>query len=348
MWLLFAFLSAACLGFYDVFKKLSLRGNAVMPVLFLNTLICSLLMLPPLLLSLSGHIGAGSFFWIPASSWEEQKYIVLKALLVLSSWALGYYAIKHLPLTITGPVNATRPVLVLIGAMIIYGERLNYLEWIGVLLAVISFFLLSRSGKKEGISFAHNRWIFCLVAAAVLGAMSGLYDKYLLSPAAAGGRGINRMVVQAWFNFYQCALMFVIVGVDFFVAGRRQRHIETALAPVSPSKSEVDAGIAPVSPSKSDVNAGIAPVSSSPASFHWRISIPLISVFLTAADLLYFYALSLNGAMISVVSLARRGSVVVSFLFGALILREKNLKAKAIDILLVLLGMLFLYLGSRA
>ena len=38
MWLLLAFLSAALLGFYDAFKKKSLRGNAVLPVLFLNTL----------------------------------------------------------------------------------------------------------------------------------------------------------------------------------------------------------------------------------------------------------------------------------------------------------------------
>ena len=37
MWLLLAFLSAALLGFYDAFKKQSLKDNAVLPVLFLNT-----------------------------------------------------------------------------------------------------------------------------------------------------------------------------------------------------------------------------------------------------------------------------------------------------------------------
>ena len=29
MWILFAFVSATLLGFYDVFKKQSLKGNAV-------------------------------------------------------------------------------------------------------------------------------------------------------------------------------------------------------------------------------------------------------------------------------------------------------------------------------
>lgn len=69
--------------------------------------------------------------------------------------------------------------------------------------------------------------------------------------------------------------------------------------------------------------------------------------FLSAADFVYFYALSIPGAMISIVSMVRRGSVIVSFLFGAVLLHEKNLKSKAVDLLLVLLGMLFLYIGSN-
>jgi uncharacterized membrane protein len=81
--------------------------------------------------------------------------------------------------------------------------------------------------------------------------------------------------------------------------------------------------------------------------FHWHWSIIFVSLFLSAADFMYFYSLSLPDAMISIVSMVRRGSVVVSFLFGAAIFREKNLKAKMIDLTLVLLGMFFLYLGSR-
>ena len=72
-----------------------------------------------------------------------------------------------------------------------------------------------------------------------------------------------------------------------------------------------------------------------------------MSVFLSTADFLYFYALSLPGAMISIVSMVRRGSVIVSFLFGALFFHEHNLKSKALDLALVVLGMLCLYIGSR-
>lgn len=305
MWLLLAFLSAALLGFYDVCKKKALSGNAVLPVLFLNTLICSLLFLPFILISSFTGVLDGTQFVVPAAGWASHKYILLKSVIVLSSWTFGYFAMKNLPITIVGPVNATRPVMVLVGAMLVFGEQLNLCQWIGVLLAIVSFFLLSRSGKKEGVDFKHNRWVFFLVLAAVLGAISGLYDKYLMAPVENGGVGLSRMLVQSWYNLYQCVLM----GITMMLLWWPTRHRSTP--------------------------------------FKWRWSIILISVFLSIADFVYFYALSLPGAMISIVSMVRRGSVVVSFLCGAVVFHEKNLKAKFIDMLLVLLGMLFLYLGSR-
>ena len=73
----------------------------------------------------------------------------------------------------------------------------------------------------------------------------------------------------------------------------------------------------------------------------------MISILLTAADMVYFVALSDTDAMISVVSMIRRGSVVVSFACGALLFRERNLKAKTLDLALIIIGMVFLYFGSR-
>ena len=300
MWLLLAFCSAALLGFYDVFKKKSLSNNAVLPVLALNTLFSSIIFIPFILLShFAPQMLQDSIFYVPDSGgWEVHKFILLKSFIVLSSWAFGYFGMKHLPLTIVGPINATRPVMTLVGAMLIFGERLNLYQWIGVFMAVISFFMLSRSGKKEGIDFKHARWIWFVVLAAVLGAVSGLYDKYLM------GR-FNNMQVQAWYNIYQ---LFMMGGVLMFLWWPKRK-------------------------------------TSTP--FRWDWCIILISVFLSAADFVYFYALSMEDSMISIVSMVRRGSVVVSFLFGAMMFHEKNLKSKAIDLLLVLIGMFFLYLGSR-
>ena len=195
-WLLLAFMSAALLGCYDTLKKVALKDNAVIPVLFFNTLFSSLIFMPLILLSGTTNILDNSLFHVGSGGWDMHKYILLKAVLVLSSWILGYFAMKNLPLTIVGPINATRPVMVLVGALLIFGERLNGWQWAGVLTAILSYFLLRKSGKKEGIDFHHNKWIFMTIGAAVLGALSGLYDKFLMAPADQGGVGLDRMMVQ--------------------------------------------------------------------------------------------------------------------------------------------------------
>ena len=145
MWLLLAFLSAALLGFYDSFKKKSLGGNAVIPVLFLNTLFSSLIFLPFIVLSSQTTLLDGSIFHVGSGGWDVHKYILLKSCIVLSSWIFGYFGMKHLPLTIVGPINATRPVMVLVGALMVFGEKLNLYQWIGVALAITSFLFFSRT-----------------------------------------------------------------------------------------------------------------------------------------------------------------------------------------------------------
>ena len=125
MWLLFAFVSAGLLGFYDVFKKRSLRDNAVIPVLLINTVLCSVFFLPLVVGSAFDIFSEGMAGYIVSGGLREHGFVVLKSIIVLSSWICGYFAIKHLPLTIVGPINASRPVMTLLGALFIYGESLN-------------------------------------------------------------------------------------------------------------------------------------------------------------------------------------------------------------------------------
>jgi Predicted membrane protein len=304
-WLILAFMSAALLGCYDSFKKQALKENAVIPVLFLNTLFSSLIFLPFIVLSEQTTVLDGTLVHVASGGWDMHKYILLKALIVLSSWLLGYFGMKHLPLTIVGPINATRPVMVLVGALLVFGERLNVWQWIGVMLAIISFMMLNHSGKKEGIDFKHNHWIWMIVGAAAFGAISGLYDKFLMAPVENGGVGLDKMMVQSWYTIYQCGMMLAMLLLLWY-----PHHDKTT-------------------------------------PFHWHWSIIGVSVFLSTADFMYFYSLSMSDAMISIVSMIRRGSVIVSFLFGAAFFHEKNLRSKAIDLALVLLGMVFLYIGSK-
>ncbi len=298
MWLALAFCSAFLLGCYDVNKKLSLNGNAVIPVLFMNTLFSSLLFVPFIILSFCTDWLDGTMVYVPQASMETHLRVFVKAIIVLSSWISGYFALKHLPLTLAGPIKATQPVLTLLGALLIFGERLNGYQWAGVLCALASFYLLSLSGKKEGIRFAHNRWIFLMFLSIMMGALSGLYDKHLM-------RSLDVMTVQVWFNIYQLAIMLVVLLTLWY-----------------PNRKKT-------------------------TPFQWRWNIIFISVFLCMADWIYFYALTFPDSMISIVSMVRRSSVLVTFTAGALFFHEKNLKSKALDLLLVLLGMICLYLGTK-
>lgn len=294
MWILLAVTSALCLGFYDIFKKLSVDGNNVLVVLFLNTLFSSLLMAPVIVTGLAeGYIGLGE-------SLIGHARIMIKALIVLSSWLLGYFSIKHLPLTIAGPINASRPVMVLVGAILIYAERLNLWQWGGVALGFFSLFFISRIGMKEGLSIKGSKWVWMAIGAAFMGAVSALYDKWLL------GR-YEPLEVQAWYSFYQFVIMGITIGL--ILRGHRMRGEE-----VTP--------------------------------FRWRWSIVFISLFLTAADIAYFYALSLPGSMIAIVSMIRRGSVIVSFFYGVIALRERHVKAKLVDLCVLLVGLSLLVGGS--
>lgn len=291
MWVILAISSAICLSFYDIFKKLSVTANNVLTVLLLNTLFGTLLMSPVIATGAAhGDFGLGN-------SLTGHLLIILKSVIVLASWILGYFSIKHLPLTITGPINATRPILVLVGALLIFGETLNALQWCGILLGFTSLYLVSRIGRKEGHSIVHDRWLWMSIGAMVMGAVSGLYDKWLL-------RSYEPLQVQAWYSLYQ----LIIMGITVLLL-KRAGHDRTP--------------------------------------FRWKWTIPCIAVFLTIADMAYFYALSYDDSMISVVSMIRRGSVIVSFLFGVIVLHEKNLRLKLIDLSVLLVGLVLLVLGSK-
>jgi bacterial/archaeal transporter family protein len=299
MWLALALLSALLLGIYDVSKKVSLQGNAVIPVLFTSILFSSAILLPFLIMSrVQPDLLQGTPFFVPVVDFKTHLYLVLKALIVLSSWLFAYFAMKHLPITLASPIKATQPVWVVVGGMLIFGEKLSGYQTAGVLITLVSFFMFSFAGKKEGFSITSSKWIWFIIMATLTGAVSGLYDKYLL-------RQFDHMAVQTYYTFYQ-ALIMGIITLFLWYPGRKKTTV-----------------------------------------FQFRWSIALISLFLVSADFAYFYALTIPDSLISVVSTIRRAGVVVPFLYGAIVMRDKNLKLKIIDMIGVVIGMILLFLGSK-
>ncbi len=196
-WLAASLISACFLGCYDLSKKHALRDNAVVPVLFTSTLCGAAVWL---LLLGAGRLAPGA---LPAAFVPEalplrvHGLLLLKSAIVAASWAFTYFGIKHLPLSLASPIRATGPLWTLAGALVVLGERPSWLEGAGIVITLASFYGLSVAGRGDGVHFHRDKWVGCMVAGTLFGAVSGLYDKFLL-----GRLGLSAAAVQAWFMLY--------------------------------------------------------------------------------------------------------------------------------------------------
>ncbi|MGC4068566.1 MAG: DMT family transporter [Polyangiaceae bacterium] len=295
-WLLLAALSALFLGLYDVSKKSAVDHNAVLPVLFTSSLAGVVLLVPVGLLSvldpaLAARLGIRL---LPMGSLGH-GLIAIKAGIVTLSWVLTFFGIKHLPISLASPIRASAPLFTVLGAILLLGESPTWLQLLGIVTILVSYLSFSLIGRKEGIVFERNRWVWMLFAGTLVGAVSGLYDKHLLQSA-----GLAPMSVQFYFTLYNALIQGALVMFFWW-----------------PTRAQT-------------------------TPFRFRGSIVLVALLLLLADSVYFRALSMPGALISVVSAVRRSNVVISFSVGGLLFRERQRGPKAIALVFVLVGLLLL------
>jgi len=207
-WIAGSLISAFFLGCYDLSTKHAVRGNAVLPVLFLANL-CSAAIWGGLLAIAAAGVGLPEVMHVNALTGAEHLQVLLKSTIVACSWVCSYFAVKHLPVSLAAPIRATGPIWTLLGATLVLGERPSWLEGLGIAITLGSFFGLSVVGAREGIHFHRNKWVGFLIGGTLLGAVSGLYDKYLF-----GTLGFTASTVQCWFSIY-LALLFLPLAVGW-------------------------------------------------------------------------------------------------------------------------------------
>jgi transporter family protein len=281
MWIWLAVGSALMLGIYDVAKKQSLKRNSSLGVLLLATAFSTLFLSP----------------WLSAGPLQDHMRLWVKAALVALAWISGMEGLRLLPITIASPIKASRPVFVLLFSILLFGERLNAWQWAGTVVALAALYILSLSGKKEGIRFRSNKGIAWMVVSVAAGVASALWDKHIMA-------SMQPLFVQSWCNLYVTVLLALITCVTWL---RDKAHFQT---------------------------------------IRWDWNILLIAVFITASDALYFFSLKDSDALLSVISMLRRSSVLVTFVLGAILFKETNIKNKAIALLVLLAGMALIVFGS--
>ena len=286
MWIFLIIGSAVLLGLYDVAKKHSLARNDALTVLLCATALSTLFLSPWLVME-------------PGTP-EGHLRLVFKAVLVTSSWVSGMLALGLLPITLVSTMKASRPVLVLIFSILLFGEQLNAWQWGGSVLTLVAIFLLSVTGRSDGVHFTRSRGVFLLLLSILAGVASALYDKHILQ-----GLHLTPLFVQSWTNLYITLLLLLWILLRW----------------------------------------AFNPGAGKP--FRWDWTLVLIAVLISCADALYFFAVSTEGAPLSLISMIRRSSVIVSFAAGAAFFHEKNVGKKTIAMAVMLVAMVLIYIGSR-
>jgi len=195
-WILLSLLSAGLLGCYDIAKKISVKDNAVPAVLLASVTVGALVWLPMLIWSvLAPESQPIDLIAIRPMTWREHALVAFKSALVASSWTFSFFALKHLPLSIAAPIRSTSPLWTIVIATVWFNERPNVWQWVGMTVVLVAFWAFSLVGRREGIRFSGNRWVACMVLATITGAISAIYDKYLLQTER-----IPIATLQAWFT----------------------------------------------------------------------------------------------------------------------------------------------------
>jgi transporter family protein len=219
MWMYLGLLAALFLGLHNLCKKHAVHGNEVFPVL-LGTISSGFLLLLPLFFGsyYSPEYMDSIGLTITRIPWSHHGFILIKSMLMAGSWVLAYQALKHLPITIVTPIRSAGPFFTFIGAIFIYNEQPTGWQWVGFFLILFSVFLYSRIGKKEGINFKNNKWIFAIIGATFLGASSGLYDKFLIQALK-----LNPQTLQFWFCWYTVLILTVLLTITWFPYAEKRK-----------------------------------------------------------------------------------------------------------------------------
>ena len=203
MWLYLALGSAFLLGLYDVAKKHSVSKNSVLNVLLIATALSTLLLSP--------------CFFIYKGTLSEHLALMLKAVIVTTAWISGMVGLKLLPITTASMIKASRPFFVVLLSILIFGERLNWQQWTGVGLALLSLTLLSLGSRSEGGSPSYSKGVAAMVVSVVAGVGSALYDKVMMSTLQ-----LHPLFVQSWSNFYIVICLALCIALRS-LAGKRER-----------------------------------------------------------------------------------------------------------------------------
>lgn len=281
------------LGVWDILKKVALKDEEVISVLTAYSILSFVLVCYEMRNAVL--ISGGTIF-----------LLAVKSLIIYVGWNLMFLAIQKLPISVITPFNTVTPLFSIILGIIVLGEMLRPMQWVGIAIMFVAYYFISKVGKFEVTHIFRNKYFYYMVIGSICNAITSLIDKIAIGQVtdALTARGmaasLTSSIVQVWFLFFM--MLFYLATY----LGRKYVKKEAL-------------------------------------KLKWSWSILGMSVCIILADRIYFAGLNMPNTPISIAMPLRSVSIVVSVLIGGLIFKEPNLKKKLLYTAILILGIAMLF-----
>lgn len=184
---------AVLIGFYNVFKKLSLKRSSESVILVMFTTVSFLL----------------SMIWIPFGIAIPIKFVAifaLKGFLLALSWYFTLKVLKDADLSLVSTTNILSIVLTFIFGIILFQESVGVLKIIGSVLVVAGITLINliNRGSKGSIKALQ---FFLLISCALITTTSHIIDKFTSD-------NLQPHQVQFWFLLFVCLFSWIFFLIE--------------------------------------------------------------------------------------------------------------------------------------
>lgn len=192
-WMLLVLFYGVLKGVREIVKKMALKKNGVIEILFFYTFLAFLFVIPQA--KDAGGLESKYYFWI-----------ALKSFFVFLAWIFSFKAIKKMPISLYGVLDLSRVLFSTLLGVVVLNETLGFMGTIGLILVSSGLLLLKYrppflKAKEEQKAFTASEqsvktiYIVFAFLSCMLNALSGLMDKILM-------KDMNSSQLQFWYMLF--------------------------------------------------------------------------------------------------------------------------------------------------
>ena len=136
-WIILVLAYGVIKGLREILKKKALEKSSTIEVLFLYTFISFLIVTPEI--RNAGGVPAGTLL-----------FIAVKSLVIFVAWMAGFSAVRHMPVGLYGLLDQSRLVFSMILGLMVLKESMSWGQTVGLLLVIAGLVLLRFGPEAKG------------------------------------------------------------------------------------------------------------------------------------------------------------------------------------------------------